>query len=465
MILGWLPAMVNRQAEAHPFPATLMLQGELWLATGLWVTNEVLLQPLSQGQPVCRLALGSRQCRSVLACSLGGSGSSSKQPAYLIVGTSSGEVLWWRMDVQQDAYGAASSVRLQECGAARVGLAPVVLHVLPPDPAAAAAAAAYCSTDSCVTDSRASPCVLAVADQALVLRPDPVHPLRLTPLRLHSGQGLSAACPLLSADLPGSRLACMHAGQLAIAGLEAEPRLCWDELALAGGAAATSAAFHAASGCAAVACAEADGSSSLRLVDVAALRELGRVPLAAHQTVTALAVLPLACSSGRLASSSEAGSVATPSAEQVQQLPGCDQFLVVAVAEVGSAGMVALEQQPAAAAAAASDQPWWRQQQGDPAPAKQDVSEVTAGRLLFYQWRQGQASGGAAHELVLRGSCPLTAAAFSLATVMPDLHPYNAVGQAASGPDSPRSGAQAPGEAPHPLLAAGCDDGTVRLFR
>ncbi|PRW18316.1 DNA damage-binding 1 [Chlorella sorokiniana] len=72
-------------------------EGELWLATGLWVANEVLLQPLSRDQPACRLALGSRQCRSVLACSLGSSSSSGsssgggEQPAYLIVGSSSEE--------------------------------------------------------------------------------------------------------------------------------------------------------------------------------------------------------------------------------------------------------------------------------------------------------------------------------------------------------------------------------------
>ncbi len=440
-----------------------MLQGELWLAVGLWVTNEVLLQPLSREQPPCHLALGSRQCRSVLACSLGSSssGGGSEQPAHLILGTSTGELLWWRLDAQQDEFGAVSSVRLQECGAARVGLAPVVLHALPPDPAAAAAAMAYCNADSCVADSSASLCILAVADQALLLQPDPQHPSRLVPLRLHGGQGLTAACPLLAGDLPGSRLAYMRAGQLAIAGLDAEARLHWDELALSGGAAAASAAFHAASGCAAVGCTEADGSSSLRLVDVAAMRELGRVPLAAHHSVTAVAVLPLA-SSGH-ACSSEAGGSAAAATQQSQQPPGCDQFLVVAVAEDESTTMLAEQQQPPAVA---DDQPWWRRPV-EVQPAEQDATEASStasvrGRLLFYQWRQGQTSGVAAPELVLVGGCPLPAAAFSLATVLPELEPYETGGQAAAVSARPSS-SSCPAE--HPLLAAGCDDGTVQLFR
>ena len=110
---------------------------------GLWLSNEVLLQPRSAEQPACRVSLGDRQPRSIMVCQLGSnsrdsassnssnnSSSNSSSNSYLVVGTSSGELLWWQLAVQTDAFGAAVGVQLRECGWARAGLAPVTLHLL-----------------------------------------------------------------------------------------------------------------------------------------------------------------------------------------------------------------------------------------------------------------------------------------------------------------------------------------------
>lgn len=300
----------------------------MWLAAGLWVSNEVLLQPLAADQPACRLDLGACQPRSLLVCELQGgasgggtddasSGSSVGSPAsslgsplgggspprhdspprslaspaaVLLAGTSSGEVLWWRMHVRPDPFGAGGgTVRLEPCGWVRAGLAPVALHVVPADPAAAAASAwnggaggsSGCSQAGC-------PCVLAQSDQGLLLRPASG---RLVPSRLHGARGLLAACPLLAPDVPGSRLAYVdQAGQLSIGGLDTQPRLHADLLPLPAGAEASAAAYHAPSGCAAVACSEAGGGASLRLVDAAAMRELARLPMQAGQAITSVSM-------------------------------------------------------------------------------------------------------------------------------------------------------------------------------
>lgn len=291
---------------------------QVWLAVGLWLSNEVRLQPLSAEQPACRLDLGACQPRSLLVAQLGGSvdsshgdiggassdggsspgssgcgsptGGASGYPAeprtVLVVGTGSGEVLWQRLHVQLDAFGGSSGIRLEPCGWVRAGVAPVSLQLVPPDPAAAAATA-WSSSGS----GEAWPCILALSDQALLLHPDPVHPARLAAARMHGGEGLTAACPLLVPELPGSRLAYVDpSGQLCIGALDTELRLHADQLALSGGAEATAATFDAASGCAAVACVEPGGGSSLRLVDAAAMRELARLPMGAGQSITAVSV-------------------------------------------------------------------------------------------------------------------------------------------------------------------------------
>lgn len=467
----------------------------------------MLLQPLASDQPACRLDLGARQPRSLLVCQLGGSsrgtpgtptGGGGGSPessfgdislsftphAYLVVGTSSGEVLWWRLGVQQDAWGGAAALQLHPCGWARAGLAPVALHLLPPDPVAEAAAAAYSGGGI-----RGEPCVLALAEDSIILEPDPVHPARLAVLRLHGGAGLSAACPLLAAELPGSRVAAMRGGQLVIASLEPEARLRWDEVPLHGGAAASAAAYHSPSGCAAVACAEADGSSSLRFVDACTLHELARMAQPPGHTITAVAALALPCSSAATGSDGDATGMAVPGA--ALQLPACKHFLVVAVAEEGSAIVLPAEGLPPVAVAARSDQPWWRQvqqeeqqleqkqqerQQGEQ-PQPQQQAPRLRGWLQVYAVQTGGGSSGGGNgshaRPVLLGSCPLHAAAFSLATVQADVLPFDrAAGlAAASNPRSPLSASAtalavaAEARAQQPLLAAGCDDGAVRLYR
>ena len=519
---------------------------QVWLAAGLWVANQVLLQPLAADQPACRLDLGACQPRSLLVCELdsggggGGdfddasSGSSVGSPAsslgsplpgmaphrrdspppahpatVLLAGTSSGEVLWWRMHARPDPFGAGGgSVRLEPCGWVRAGLAPVALHQVPADPAAAAAAAWNGGDGSGVGSRAGRPCVLAQSDQALLLH---LAHGGLAPARLHGARGLLAACPLMAPDVPGSRLAYVdQAGQLSIGALDTQLRLHADQLQLPAGAEASAAAYHAPSGCAAVACSEGDGSASLRLVDAAAMRELARLPMQAGQAITAVAVLPLPCSS-RWEQQGSAGpqpdqqqqqqAAQQPQAGQPQlhQHADCKQFLVVAVSEGdGTSGgsspaVLAPEQLPAAAG---GEEPWWRQQQPQQQPQQQDAEKAPGrpdqqakvpeegslpqqrGQLLVFEVQRGPPQAPAASStapsdgsscmvegrLVLHGRCPLPAAAFALASVRPDPQPYSAGSAAGASPRSSAAGAAAPA-AQQPLLAAGCDDGVVRLYR
>ena len=482
-----------------------MQGGEVWLAAGLWLSNEVLLQPLSAEQPACRVSLGDRQPRSLMVFQLGSnsrdrtSSSSSSTSSYLVVGTSSGELLWWQLAVQTDAFGAASGVQLRECGWARAGLAPVTLHLLPQaaptgvtisdDPAPAAA-----STAGGSSRSRASggPCVLAVSDQALLLGTDPVQPARLAATRVHGAQCLTAACPLATGELPGSALAYIRNGELAIGGLDPAVQFRWDELALTGGAVASSAAYHADNGCAAVACTEADGSSSLRLVDVGSMQELAAVPLHSGASITALAVVSLPCSSLWEQQGSTSGTAAPAAAGGQQQLergqPDCKPFLVVAVSSSGAAsplgGLAEEEELPLPAAqAGATEQPWWRQQQDAAAPASSSSSHASSpsgNRLMMYEVRHRQPAAAAensgssrAYELALHGSCALSAAVFSLAAVQPEAAAFAAgagaaTGDAGAGAASSSSADAArldAASAQHPMLVAGCHDGRVRMYR
>ena len=265
-----LPQQASALALFQPGQGGCNAGGEVWVAAGLWMSNEVVLQPLSAEQPAARLGLAHHQPRSLAVCQLGGSGGGR----HLVAGTSSGEVVWWRLVTRLDASGAVCGVQLEEGGWARAGLAAVSLHALH------------------------QPGILAVSDQALLLAAP--HPERSpAAARVHGGQGLTAACALPAGSQPqANSLAYIQAGRLHIGCLEPGVQLRWDEAALGGGAAPRAAAYHAASGCAAVACSERGGGSSLRLVDVGAMREVARVPLPPRHTVTALAVAPLPCSSG-----------------------------------------------------------------------------------------------------------------------------------------------------------------------
>ena len=489
-----------------------MQSGEVWLAVGLWLSNEVLLQPLSAEQPACRVSLGDRQPRSIMVCQLGSnsrdsassnssnnSSSNSSSNSYLVVGTSSGELLWWQLAVQTDAFGAAVGVQLRECGWARAGLAPVTLHLLAQaaptgvtvigDPAPAAASSGGGSSPK----ASGGPCVLAVSDQALLLGADPLQPARLAAARVHGAQGLTAACPLATGELPGSALAYIRSGELAIGGLDPAVQFRWDELALTGGAVASSVAYHGNSSCAAVACTEADGSSSLRLVDVGTMQELAAVPLHSSASITALAVASLPCSSLWDPQGSTSGTAAPAAAGGQQQRergqPGCRPFLLVALSYGSAAsqlgGPAEEEELPLPPEeAGSSEQPWWQQQQGTATPASS--SSLQAGSssgncLMIYEVRHRQPaaaaenSGGSsrAYELALHGSCALSAAVFSLAAVQPEAAAFAAGAGAAAdnagaGKASSSSADAAPLEAVSaqlPMLVAGCHNGTVRMYR
>lgn len=445
-----------------------------------------------------------------------GSPGGSSGGAFLVVGSSSGEVLWWRLSVQRDAFGGSTGLQLAECGWARAGVAPVVLHPLPP------AAASHSSGSTGVSSAEplapagpaaaaaaspgpaSRPTLLALSDQAVLLGPDPARPDRLAPARLHGGQGLAAACPMVTAELPGGGLAYVQGGELHIGRLDPAVQLRWDELPLVDGATASAAVVLAGCGMAAVACAEAHGGSSLRLVDASSLDQLARLPMPAGHAITALAAASLPCSSLRQAAAAVpggggAGPAAASSASAASKA-GTKEFLLVALSAdnmaAASSWQAADEELPAActdeAAGAGSSQPWWRQQPTDepqPAPGQQDQhagssSSQPASVLRVYEVRRrrqpepaagsGGSSAGRGHELVLHGSCPLPTAAFSLAAVQPDTQAYGAwiAGSAAGSAARPDAGcaAEQPSApvstaAGEPLLAAGCHDGMVRLYR
>lgn len=163
--------------------------------------------------------------------------------------------------------------------------------------------------------------------------------------------------------------------------------------------------------------------------------------------------------------------------------------MVVAVSVDSSsstARRLAAEQLPTAAD---SRQPWWRQQQqqgsSEPPGSSEEQqggkgagSSPQQGQLLVFEVRLGQlpqvpaagggnSSGEGADRLVLHGRCPLPTAVFSLATVQPEVQPLDVSGPAGTRAASPRSrgGQPAALAAQLPLLAAGCHDGTVRLYR
>jgi hypothetical protein len=427
---------------------------EIWLAVGLWVSNEVVLQPLSQAQPACRLSLGQLQPRSLAVCRLGGE-------ALLVVGTSSGEVLWWRLLPQQDASTTAAQVHLQPAGTARVGLAAVSLHDLTPPLAG----------------------LLAVSDQTLLIVPGelPHQPLLR---RVHGGDGLAAACSLAAASAPGSRLAYVRGGLLHVGCLEAEQRLRWDELVLPGSATPGLMAFDPATGSAAVACTQPH-EPSLRLVDVAAMKEAGCVPLPPRHSVTAVASLHLPCSScmHQQQAGLDAGRAGHPGQE------GCAPFLLVALAPEDPSPASIQAQAPVGQQAmlAGASEFWWRQDVSQPALSTQQQQQSgrqprlqqgilpgpSPGLLLVYrvQRRAGGPAGASAGggspgvEHLLHGACPVPAAAFSLAAV-------HAEAKALHTPTARMPGDMLPASAPasdqppsRPLLVAGCDDGVVRLFR
>ena len=475
-----LPQQASALALFQPGQGGCNAGGEVWVAAGLWMSNEVVLQPLSAEQPAARLGLAHHQPRSLAVCQLGGSGGGR----HLVAGTSSGEVVWWRLVTRLDASGAVCGVQLEEGGWARAGLAAVSLHALH------------------------QPGILAVSDQALLLAAP--HPERSpAAARVHGGQGLTAACALPAGSQPqANSLAYIQAGRLHIGCLEPGVQLRWDEAALGGGAAPRAAAYHAASGCAAVACSERGGGSSLRLVDVGAMREVARVPLPPRHTVTALAVAPLPCSSGwqRQASGhggeAGAGAAAYGQPQAQAQQPGCAQFLLVATAPErgaappshgsGEGSPAAGEERLPLPADSDASQPWWRQQgqQGQQGQQQDGVPWRPQGSLSVYEVRfrspppgdssttraacsgEGSASDSTRWELALHGTCPLPAAALSLAVVHPEAEPLYASpaaaaedGAATASSSEPAPAAPAAAATQPPLLAAGCDDGAVRLYR
>ncbi len=490
---------------------------------GLWLTNQVLLQPLSAEQPTCQLALPC-QPRSLAVISSGSSGDrgtpagSSSGGTFLVVGSSSGEVLWWQLAVQQDAFGGSTGVQLEESGWARAGLAPVTLHLLPPAPAthgsngssmqAPAPERPTAPADTSDAAAAASsgpasrPTLLAVSDQALLLGPDAAQPSHLAPARLHGAQGLAAACPLITAELPGSSLAYVQGGELHIGGVDPAVQLRWDELPLGDSAVASAALALGSCGVAAVACAEAHGGSSLRLLDASSLDQLAWLPMPAGHAITALAAVHLPCSSlfeaatggpGSGAGSAGGSAAAVASGAPAAAEAGTKEFLLVALSAdavaAGGSGQAAEEELPdaygAGAAGAESSQHWWRQQptnERQPASGQQGQQAGSspqpqpAAMLRVYEVRQRQqpepapgstgTSSSRGHELVLHGSCPLPTAVFSLTAVQPDTQAYSAW---IAGTPPGSSGSADTGSAAEqhsaPMLAAGCHDGMVRLYR
>jgi hypothetical protein len=387
-------------------------------------------------------------------------------------------VLWWRLRLHLDGFGGSGPLHAEPGGWVRAGLAPVSLHSLP------------CGA------------LLAASDQALLLTARPGG--RLAAARVHGGDGLAAACALSVPELPGSSLAYVRDGQLHLGCLDPTPRLRWDQLALSGGAAPASAAYHPATGLAAVAAWGSGGACSLRLVDAAAMRELGQLPLPPGHSVTATAVLPLPCSSrwdqAPPLAATAADAALEPCAdggqgEAAEEAPaGCRHFLLVASAGGGAApppcpGAEGEDGAPDPLPPTCDDgQPWWRQQ---PCPARRGAQHdggaaQPAALLSVYEvrrgaapaaaaptgcsWTGGSRSGDGAHQLLLHGAGPLPATAVSLAAVEAAAEPLHApptdtAPATTGGSAASAHGAATPAAQRLPLLAAGCQDGTVRLFR
>jgi hypothetical protein len=202
--------------------------GPLYVAAGLWVSNQVLLQPLSAPQPCCTLSLGPHQPRSLAVCGQAGA-------RHLVVGTSSGEVLWRRLQQQQQAPGGGPRVMLAGGGWARVGLGPVALHLLP---APEQQQQQQQQEQQQQQQQWCGGSLLAVCDQSLLLCPRPADPSALTAVRVQGGQGLSAACPL------GAYLAYLRGGTLHIGCLDPAPRMRWEEVEVGGEAAPSLLAYH-----------------------------------------------------------------------------------------------------------------------------------------------------------------------------------------------------------------------------
>ena len=403
----------SEQEGAEDDPA---VGGALWVAAGLWVLNRVVLQPLAEGGGAapCTLDLGEHQPRSLLVCQLGGGGA-----RHLVVGTSTGEVLFWELH-RTSAPGELQALHGRWV---RAGVAPVDLSLLPAAPAPPHDAPAP------------RPQVLARSDQALLLGAN-LQSAGLEAVRLHGGTGLAALCAFRPEDAPANGVAWAGPdGQLCVGQLQVPPtaaaaELQWDHVLL--GATPQALAYHAASGCAAVACVARDGSSSLRLVDVAAGAEVARLPLAHGHAALALCTAALPCS---------ASPAAKAAAHQQQPLRE-----VLVVSSALQAGPLAIKQggggPPPAPAASSQGDAWWRCNTlaGSDAPAEEAAPAPAhpQGLLSFFDVLASPGASAQRLELVLLGTWPLAAPAFSLAAVEP-----------------------APAES---LLAAGCPDG-VHLLR
>eukprot|EP00887_Chlorella_sp_A99_P001486 scaffold8.g1486.t1 len=475
----------------------------IWLAAGLWVANAVVLQQLAAEVPTARLDLGRPQPRSLVVAEVGGT-------TRLFVGTSTGELLWWDM---RPASAPASGPHLELTPAAwvRVGLAPVELQPLAPSLRGRGGATVGTGGRASAADG-SSQHVLARSDQALVVGPGSADPTALRALRLHGGQGMAAACPFQAEALPLDSLAWVGpGGRLTFGQLDCVPRCRWEDVPLPG-AAPTLVAYHAASGCAAVACSAADGSSSsLRLLDLSAvtpsMEQVGRLPLSGGHVITAVGVVALPCSGveGGSKSGGESGR------------PGSKEFLLVASTPGGSIGGSTGDQQsaavledgassgwelPAAATPGAPSEPWWRQPTADPdaetdgdsrgveaaqqrdgadhgAPAEAADGPPAAaveasprdppGLLSIFELTRApsSSSAGRPQRLLLHGTVPLRSACYSLAGVLPAAEPLSPE------PYTPPPARHAGGAAGSgrcaaadrvPLLVLGCYDG-VRLCR
>lgn len=60
-----------RQHPAQQLAAHVQGSAEVWLAAGLWVSNQIILQPLALETPAARLSLPTHQPRSLLVADLG----------------------------------------------------------------------------------------------------------------------------------------------------------------------------------------------------------------------------------------------------------------------------------------------------------------------------------------------------------------------------------------------------------
>lgn len=472
---------------------------ELWLAAGVWLTNQVLIYQPGSDEPVS-VSLGAHQPRSLLVTELGGS-------AHLLVGTATGELLCWALAAARRWPFGPAELCLEPSCWVRVGSSSVDLQLLP---ALGAGKSGRASLPRC-SSALAGPRVLARADQALLLEAHPLLPGQLQATRLHGGAGLADAVPFQADALPPGSLAWVApGGRLTLGRLDGAPALRWDEVQL--GATPALAAFHAGSGCAAVACGAeptSDAGGSLKLVDLRAPVTgscgvvVGQVDLTPGHVVSSVASLMLPCSSGGSGKSSER--------------LGCKEFLLVASCLEGTPAAAEVERaQEQAPLRCEEGEPWWRrlaafsealpqrdgggnEPSGAAAAAVGTTSAAAAATAarpaetlalmsVFEVQRQAcgdvsptatlvcacdtssgttaaTTSGGRQpFRLVLHGTMPLPAACYCLATVEPSAEVLDSPGHGKGDPGPAATSAAGQEQEQGPLLLAGCHDG-LRLFR